>query len=118
MFANEEFAGAAMLGLKAKYPGISKKENLRRHPSSGLFILSFFDTERLRLDLDQYSRCNPVARYRATLQHFSTFGEVPVILRGSKRDEVTVGFKTEEAAALALCASKRLSSFMDIQNIA
>lgn len=53
MFANEEFAGAAMLGLKAKYPGISKKENLRRHPSSGLFILSFFDTERLRLDLDQ-----------------------------------------------------------------
>jgi len=103
MFANEEFAGVAMLGLKAKYPEISKKENLRRHPSSGLFTLSFFDTKRLR--------------YRATLDHFSTFGEVPVILRGSKRDEVTIGFKTEEAAALALSASKSLSSFMDIQNI-
>jgi len=103
MFANEEFADTAIRGLKAKYPGISKKENLRRHPSSGLFTLSFFDTERLR--------------YRATMHHFSAFGEVPVILRGSKRDEVTVGFKTEEAAALALSASKRLSSFMDIQNI-
>ena len=55
MFANEEFAGVAMLGLKAKYPEISKKENLRRHPSSGLFTLSFFDTKRLRLDLDLYS---------------------------------------------------------------
>ena len=56
-------------------------------------------------------------RYRATLQHFSAFGEVPVVLRGSKRDEVTVGFKTEEAAACALSASKGLSSFTDIQNI-
>ena len=55
MFGNEEFADAAMLGLKAKYPEISKKENLRRHPSSGLFTLSFIDTERLRLDLEQYS---------------------------------------------------------------
>ena len=54
MFANEEFADTAIRGLKAKYPGISKKENLRRHPSSGLFTLSFFDTERLRLKLEQY----------------------------------------------------------------
>ena len=48
MFANEEFADAALLGLKAKYPGISKKMNLRCHQSSGLYTLSFMDTERLR----------------------------------------------------------------------
>ena len=59
----------------------------------------------------------PVTRYRATLHHFSAFGEVPVVLRGSKRDEVTVGFKTEKAAALALSASQRLSSFTDIRNV-
>ena len=53
MFANEEFADVAMLGLKAKYPGISKKIILKCHPSSGLYTLSFIDTERLRLDLEQ-----------------------------------------------------------------
>ena len=53
VFANEEFADVAMLGLKAKYPGISKKIILKCHPSSGLYTLSFIDTERLRLDLEQ-----------------------------------------------------------------
>ena len=53
MFANEEFADAAMLGLEAKYPGISKKVQLKCHPSSGLFTLSFIDNERLRLDMEQ-----------------------------------------------------------------
>ena len=58
-----------------------------------------------------------VIRYRATLQHFSAFGEVPVVLRGSKRDEVTVGFKTEDAASLALSVSKQLPSFTDIKSV-
>ena len=52
MFANEEFADTAMLGLKAKYPAIMKKENLRRHSSSGLYTLSFIDTERLRSEFE------------------------------------------------------------------
>ena len=55
MFANEEFADVAMLGLKAKYPGISKKVNLKCHPSTGLYTLSFIDTKRLRLDLEQWT---------------------------------------------------------------
>ena len=56
MFGNEEFANAALLGLKAKYPGIFKKADLVRHPSSGLFTLSFTDTERLRFDIDTVDR--------------------------------------------------------------
>ena len=52
VFANEEFADAAMLGLKAKYPGICKKVNLKSHPSSGLYTLSFIDSERLRSDFE------------------------------------------------------------------
>ena len=53
MFANEEFADVAMLGLKAKYPGILKNVKLKCHPSSGLYTLSFIDIERLRLDMKQ-----------------------------------------------------------------
>ena len=51
MFASEEFVEAAIMGLKGKYPGISRKGDLhlKRHPSTGLYTLSFIDTERLRL---------------------------------------------------------------------
>jgi len=105
VFASEESVEAAIMGLKGKYPGISRKVDLdlKRHPSTGLYTLSFIDTDRLR--------------YRATLRHFSAFGEVPVVLRGSKRDEVTVGFKSENAAASALATCEGVSSFTDIQNI-
>ena len=51
MFASEEFVEAAIMGLKGKYPGISRKVvdlNLKRHPSTGLYTLSFIDTERIR----------------------------------------------------------------------
>ena len=50
MFASEESVEAAIMGLKGKYPGISRKVdvNLKRHPSTGLYTLSFIDTERLR----------------------------------------------------------------------
>ena len=49
VFTSEEFADAAILGLKRKYPRISRKVDLKRHPSSGLYTLSFIDTDRLRL---------------------------------------------------------------------
>ena len=50
MFASEESVEAAIMGLKGKYPGISRKVDLalKRHPSTGLYTLSFIDTERLR----------------------------------------------------------------------
>ena len=51
MFASEESVEAAIMGLKVKYPGISRKVDLdlKRHPSTGLYTLSFIDTDRLRL---------------------------------------------------------------------
>ena len=55
MFASEESVEAAIMGLKGKYPGISRKVdlkvdlNLKRHLSTGLYTLSFIDTDRLRL---------------------------------------------------------------------
>ena len=52
MFASEESVEAAIMGLKGKYPGISRKVvdlHLKRHPSTGLYTLSFEDTDRLRL---------------------------------------------------------------------
>ena len=51
MFASEEFVDAAIMGLKGKYPGISRKVvDLKRHPSSSsLYTRSFIDTDRLRL---------------------------------------------------------------------
>ena len=93
MFASEESVDVAIMGLKRKYPGISRKVdlNLKRHPSTGLYTLSFIDTERLRsLHRDTVQSLTWCSRYRATLRHFSAFGEVPVVLRGSKRDEVTI----------------------------
>ena len=52
VFASEESVDAAIMGLKGKYPGISRRVvdlNLERHPSTGLYTLSFIDTDRLRL---------------------------------------------------------------------
>jgi len=102
VLTSEEFADAAILGLKRKYPRIPRKVDLMRHPSSGLYTLSFIDTDRLR--------------YRATLRHFSSFGELPVVVRGAKMDEVTVAHRSEKAAASALTACRGVSSFKDVQN--
>ena len=41
VFASEEFVEAAIMGLKGKYPGISRKVvDLKCHPSSSLYTLS------------------------------------------------------------------------------
>ena len=43
-----------------------------------------------------------------------TLGEVPVVLRGAKIDEVTVAYRSEKAAASALTACRGVSKDVQI----